>query len=95
MPLTLFNSFVYPDFIGDSTAACSYCSADESAFSSTKECSCNRAACCGAANDLRSGVVLMVMGSLCAFGALVAALSGCRRLCNTREGERQETDESE
>jgi hypothetical protein len=86
---TIFTSllafaFLYP-FIGtnlicDCATACADGTPDKRAFSSAQQSSSNGAPCRGAADDLCSGVMAMVMGGLRALGSFVALRLGLRPL---------------
>jgi hypothetical protein len=78
--LTFFDSFVDADFICDGSSACSYRSANQRALASAQQCACNCAACRGAANNLCSGMVPMIMCRLCVLRAFMTF-----RLCLLRK----------
>ena len=78
-----FYSFVGANFIRDCATARADGTPDECAFSASEERSGYCAACCGAADDLCSGVVAMVMGGLRPLGSLVALRLALRPLRKT------------
>ena len=76
-------SFVGANFIRDCATACADGTTDECAFSASEERSGYCAARRGAANNLCSGVVAMVMGGLRALGPFVPLGLGLRSLRKT------------
>lgn len=78
--LPLLHSFVDADFIRDGSSTCSYRSANQRALASAQQCACNCAACRGAANNLRPGMMPMIMCRLCVLRAFMTF-----RLCLLRK----------
>jgi len=79
----LLHSFIGANFIRDYATTCSNSTTDQCAFSASEERSSYRAACRGAADNLCSGVVAMVMCGLRALGTFVALGLGLRSLRKT------------
>ena len=86
LALAFFYAFVYADFVGDGSSACSCRAADECSFASAEEATHDCTACRGTYDNLGSGVVGVVMRSLGTLGAVVAALGGGLRCAG--DGER-------
>jgi hypothetical protein len=91
--LAFFNPFIFPDFIRDSATTRANRSTNQRAFSAAHKGSGHRAACGRAANNLRSGVMLMVMGRLGTLGLLMA-LSLCL-LRKTRDWQSENANQCE
>lgn len=76
LTLAFFDPLIFADFIGYRASACSDGTADQCTLSPAQQSSCDRSARRRPTNDLRSGVVLMVMGSLRPLGAFVTLSLG-------------------
>src|SRR5260370_1427318 len=87
--LAFVDCFVFADLVGDCSAACACSAADQCAFTAAGESTDYGAAGCGAADDLCSGVFLVVAGCLFADGAVVRLLFGFGLLgeCGEWEGD--------